>query len=216
MLIFPCHVVITDTHHSLMATAADAVTYSAWIWSAPHDDYYIASRRPDGTFSYIFAKSLQPSQTTKSSTSSAVAQCTPNKYVAPIAISWFRCTYLTTYHSSNQQLYFSTGYQSTPASSAILTYPEPQSSTPRNAVNSRSSSTDTHHPPTSISVTARYYPRAMGYCDYPYCQDAYCIETQMAEKGIRDDLRHHEDEDKNGNMGDGGNVGSQTCIGIPA
>jgi hypothetical protein len=47
----------------------------------------------------------------------------------------------------------------------------------------------------------------MGYCDHDRCQDADCIETQYRIYGFRDDLRHHEDQDKNGNMKDGDNVG---------
>lgn len=46
-----------------------------------------------------------------------------------------------------------------------------------------------------------------GYCDYCGCQDPQCIERQIAKRGFRDDLRHHEDQDKNGNMRDGGSVG---------
>lgn len=47
----------------------------------------------------------------------------------------------------------------------------------------------------------------MGYCDHDRCQDPCCIQTQIRMYGFRDDLRHHEDQDKNGNMQDGDNVG---------
>jgi hypothetical protein len=52
--------------------------------------------------------------------------------------------------------------------------------------------------------------RTMGYCDHDKCQNRYCIETQYRIRGFRDDLKHHEDDDKNGNMKDGDNVGTHS------
>lgn len=40
-----------------------------------------------------------------------------------------------------------------------------------------------------------------------YCGDPFCVEEQLVTQGYRDDLRHHENQDKNGNMKDGDNVG---------
>jgi hypothetical protein len=60
-------------------------------------------------------------------------------------------------------------------------------------------------PTRSFRTPSPYYN--MGYCDHDRCQDASCIETQYQKYGFRDDLRHHEDQDKNGNMKDGDNVG---------
>lgn len=48
------------------------------------------------------------------------------------------------------------------------------------------------------------------YCSYCGCQDSRCLDTQMTKQGLRDDLRHHEDQDKNGNMNDGDNVGQHS------
>jgi hypothetical protein len=33
---------------------------------------------------------------------------------------------------------------------------------------------------------------------------------EVADEGFRDDLKHHEDQDKNGNMKDGDNVGAHS------
>jgi hypothetical protein len=52
--------------------------------------------------------------------------------------------------------------------------------------------------------------RTMGYCDHDKCRNPYCIETQYRIRGFRDDLKHHEDDDKNGNMKDGDNVGTHS------
>jgi hypothetical protein len=59
-----------------------------------------------------------------------------------------------------------------------------------------------HRPPTMDDNT--------GYCTYCGCQDPHCVERQLAERGLRDDLRHHEDQDKNGNMKDGDSVGGHS------
>ncbi|KAH7081264.1 hypothetical protein BKA63DRAFT_205094 [Paraphoma chrysanthemicola] len=51
-----------------------------------------------------------------------------------------------------------------------------------------------------------------GYCDHLRCRDPYCIEVQYQKLGFRDDLRHHEDDDKNGNMSDGDNAGGHSAV----
>lgn len=45
---------------------------------------------------------------------------------------------------------------------------------------------------------------------HTWCDDEHCIERQFAQQGFRDDLRHHENGDKNRNMGDGDVVGGQS------
>lgn len=52
-----------------------------------------------------------------------------------------------------------------------------------------------------------WHGHVTGYCDHVKCQDPRCIESQFRENGFRDDLRHHGDQDRNGNMRDGDNVG---------
>lgn len=67
------------------------------------------------------------------------------------------------------------------------------------------------HPMRYFRLPSESY--SAGYCDHHACNDPRCIENQYLKYsryrkyGWRDDLRHHEDQDKNGNMRDGDKVG---------
>ncbi|KAH7397258.1 hypothetical protein BKA66DRAFT_437831 [Pyrenochaeta sp. MPI-SDFR-AT-0127] len=170
--------------------ASATALFSDWIWSQPHRNYYKVRTLPDGSFDSFHDSSQSSSQyhpIRDLSEASFSARATTSPSAVP------RTTGVVPYHN----LYY--GQSSVPLSESFG--PIPTQATHTNSAASSHGfllSSTQHH-------TASY--RIMGKCDHPKCKDQYCIETQYEKRGFRDDLRHHEDDDKNGSMKDGDNVG---------
>lgn len=80
----------------------------------------------------------------------------------------------------------------------------------RNTIEVYKAASDPAKPDSPIQTFTMYTdPRASNsYISIPpRSHNAHYTEGQVGGQGFRDDLRHHEDQDKNGNMKDGGNVG---------
>ncbi|KAF2028252.1 hypothetical protein EK21DRAFT_114026 [Setomelanomma holmii] len=200
--------------------ASMAATSGDWLWSPEHDSYYKTLYGADGSYRYMWPSGHTPRLSPQSSTPTIGAvyadmrsydRCyqrldtprsstsTPDSSISDLSAS------VPITHSPSNPIdrpkvpTYVLRYQRFPIE--WRTVPDPDVYRIAQNLPPDSYYSPSHQGPVLWRPPSAHY--VMGFCDYEYCYDPYCIETQYETQGFRDDLKHHEDQDKNGNMRDG-------------
>lgn len=181
-----------------MANPVHNAYVSDWIWSAQHDSWYRSLTVHGHANKYIWHDSYRPTQPGSLPTQQPQRWSTPSPKFGPAKRkAAFKQYILDVAHLSQP------GWGGT----SIPFTEIPESSRVAYTIGNRY----ILHPMRWFREPSKWY--AEGYCDHHACNDPNCIQNQYKKykkykkNGWRDDLRHHEDQDKNGNMRDGDKVG---------